>query len=126
MQITTDDGLRLLPLSNFDRSHTLFSSDPSIEACEIDELGPKAERLRDDRVVVTFLRKVTVTAGLSFSLTLGVRVVWVHRLRAVTRSRDRWLLNVDTLAIGVGRRQHERRRGAHRRHLAALARSAPT
>ena len=126
MQITTDDGLRLFPFSHLDRSHTLLSSDPSIEACEIDELGPKAERLRNDRVVVTFLREVTVTAGLGFSLALGMWVVRVHRLRAVTRSCDRWLLNVDTLSVGVGRRQHKRRRGAHRRHLAALARPAPT
>ena len=101
-----------------------FGAHPGVEAQQVDELRPEPERLRQDRVVVARGREMAVVAAFGLGLALGVRVVRVHRLRAVARGRDRRLLHVDPLAVGVGGGEHQRGRGTHRRDLAALGRAA--
>src|SRR6185436_18405437 len=101
MQVAANHSLRLIPLRHLHGRHTALSSDERIETQEIDELRAEAERLRYDGVVVAVLREMAVAARLRFGLALRVRVVRIHRLRAVTRRSDRRLLHVDALAIRV-------------------------
>ena len=84
MQIATDDRLRFVPFRHFDRGDAPLGADPRIEACEVDELGSEAQRLRDDRVVVPLFGEMSIAAGFCLGLTLCMRIVRIHRLRAVT------------------------------------------
>ena len=124
VQIAADHRLRFFVLGDLDRHDALAGADIGVEAREVDELRAVPQRLRHDRVVVTVASEMAVAATLGLGLALGVRIVRIHGLRAVARRRDRRLLHIDPLAVGVLRRQHQRRGRAHRRDLPALGRSA--
>src|SRR5207244_13356732 len=93
---------------------------------EVDEFGPLQQELRHDRVVVILPRDVAVAAGLGFGSPLGVRIMRRERLRREPGRGDRRLLDIDALAIDVGRRKHQRRARAYGRDLAPLDRPVVT
>ena len=124
MQIAADHRLRLIPLGHRDAADLAVAANVRVVADEVDEVRAEREQLRHDRVVVVLLRHVTVAAGFRLGLALGVRIVRVECLRAVTACGDRRLLHVDALATRVRRRQHQCRGRTHRRDLAAGRRLA--
>ncbi len=63
---------------------------------------------------------MAVGAGLGFGLAHGVGEVRCEGLARITRRRDRWLLDVDALAVDVRGRQDQRGARTDRRDLVAL------
>ena len=123
LQITALDRLRLVPLGDGGRLDMAGLADPRVVADEIDEIGSLQQQLGHDGVVVVRFRDVAIAARLGLFLALGVRVMRRERLRGKAAGRDRRLLNINFFAVGVDRRQHQRRTGAHRRNLATLDRT---
>jgi hypothetical protein len=88
MQVTADDGLRLVPFGDLDSADAAGFADPGVVADEVDELRTEQQRLGDDRVVVVLVRQMAVVAFLGFGLALGVRVVRRERLRRIAGRGD--------------------------------------
>ena len=126
VQVAADHRLRFLPFRDLHRGNLLFLADPRVVSDEVDEVGPLQQELRHDRVVVILPRDVAVAAGLGFGSPLGVRIMRRERLRREPGRGDRRLLNIDALAIDVGRRKHQRRARAYGRDLAPLDRPVVT
>ena len=125
VQVAADHRLRLVPFGDLHRLDVALLAHPGVEADEVHEVGSLQQQLRHDRVVVALVGDVAVGAALGLGLPLGVRVVRREGLRGEAARGDRRLLDVDALAVDVGRGEHQRRRGAHRRDPAALHRAVP-
>ena len=123
VQVAADDRLRLIPLGDLHRLDVPLLADPGVVANEADVAGAVHQRLRHDGVVVLVGRQVAVAAGFGFGLALGVWVVRGKGLAGKAAGRRGRLLDVDLFAVGIGRRQHQRRRRTHRCDLAALDRA---
>ena len=124
MQVGTDHCLRFIPLGHLHPGDVFLTTHPGVVTHQVDETGAVHQQLRHDRVVVVVLRQVAVLAVLGLGLAHSVGEMRVEGLRTVATGRDRRLLDVDLLAVGVGRGQYQRRRRAHRCDLAALGRLA--
>ena len=116
---TADHRLRLLLLGHdHARKPACSEAYPTVSADEIRVVGALHEQLRHDRVVVIVLRHVAVAAHLRFvragavggeiplhggmrAAADGVGHVRAERDAAVALGRDRLLLHVDRLAVGV-------------------------
>ena len=103
VQITADHRLRLIPFGDLHRLDVFFRADPGIETEQSDIAGAVQQGLRQDRVVIVGRRQVAVGAGLGFSLAHGMREMRRERLARVSAGCGRRLLNINTLAIGIGR-----------------------
>src|SRR5690606_26078574 len=70
--------------------------------------------------VVVVLAEVAVAAGLGLGRAHRMREVRGERLAGEADRTDRRLLDIDPLAVDVGRAQHQRARRANRRYLVAF------
>ena len=103
VQIAADDGLRLIPLRDLHGLHAFTGTEIGKVAEEVDVVRSQTKRLRHDGVVIAILIQMAIRAGFGLRFTDRVGKVRIDRLRGVPRRRDRRLLDVDFLAIGVGR-----------------------
>ena len=122
VQVGADHRLRLVPFGDPGRLEAALHAGPGVQADEVHEVRPVQQQLRHDRIVVVRLADVAVGAGLRLGPADGVREVRREGLAREAGGGDRRLLDVDPLAIDVGRGQDERRGRADRRDDIVLGR----
>ena len=120
MEVGADHRLRLVPFGDPRRLEAALEPDPGVQPDEVHEIGAVQQQLRHDRIVVVGLAQMAVGAGLGLGAPHRVREMRREGLGREARGGDRRLLDVDPLAVDVGRGQDQRRGRADRRDDVAL------